>query len=103
MPGLFYATNTYALNSAPEVEVVGSKKTVRYAYQKLFVDGELMAQDLQMVNGKSYWGNGHTALFEDYYVNNHFFKPQDIKNTMRTLFGIYQSAYHNNALVYIDV
>ncbi len=100
--GLFYATNTYAVNSDPEIEIIGTKAIARYAYKKLFVNGELAAEDIMATNGKDYWGNGHTALLQDYYDNGHYFSVADIKNTMYTLFSIYDSAYHYAAERKID-
>ncbi len=97
--GLFYATNTYAIDSDPEIEIVGTNAIARYAYKKLTLNGTLVAEDALTTNGKTYWGNGHTELFKDYYENEHFFTPYDVKNTMHTVFAIYESAYHESMQV----
>ncbi len=100
--GLFYATNTYAVNSDPEIEIVGTKAVAKYAYKKLTLNGKFITEDVMATNGKAYWGNGHTELFRDYYENHHFFSAHDMKNTMRTVFGMYESAYKNSAAVRIE-
>ncbi len=101
MTGLFYASNAYAVDSDPEIEIVGTKGTARYAYKKLLLNGECIAEDRIAQNGKSYWGNGHTALLQDYYDQGHYFSMIDLKNTMNTLFGICESAAHGNRIVEI--
>ncbi len=92
MTGLFYASNAYAVDSDPEIEIVGTKGIARYAYKKLLLNGECIAEDMMTQNGKPYWGNGHMALMQDYYDQGHYFSAADIKNTMDTLFGVYKSA-----------
>lgn len=97
--GLFYAANTYAVDSDPEIEIAGTKGIARYAYKKLLLNGELIAEDALATNGKAYWGNGHTALLKNYYDKGQYFSATDIKNTMYTLYGIYDSAKHDNRIV----
>lgn len=90
--GIFYATNAYGTDSPPEIEVVGSKATARYAYNRLSINGEVVMQDAPPNSGKGYWGRGHETLINDYYTKNKFFSPEDVANSMYTLFGIYDSA-----------
>ncbi len=97
--GLFYATNAYGVNTPAEIEVVGSKATARYAYQKLFIDGQPVCDDAVSISGQAYWGAGHYTALKDYYEHGHFFSPRDIENSMRTLFAIYESAAHGSAVI----
>ena len=93
--GIFFATNAYGANSAPEFEIVFEKGTVRYAEGKLFVDGAVIKEDVLSSGGKAYWGTGHERLIADYYDKNRYFSLESIKNTMETLFAMYESAREN--------
>lgn len=90
--GLFFATNAYPVNTAPEIEIVYEKGTARYSYGKLAVDGVIAAEDTKPEIGKDYWGTGHSGLLKNYYDKDVFFSPHNAKNTMYTLFAMYESA-----------
>lgn len=90
--GVFFATNAYGINSAPEFELVFEKGVVRYAEGKLFVDGAIIREDVPSYGGKAYWGTGHERLIADFYDKNEYFSIYDVKNTMDTLFAMYESA-----------
>ena len=90
--GIFFATNAYAWNSAPFFEVVFEKGIVRYMDRQLWMNGQLLAEDAAPVIGKSYWGGGHAGLIKRYYDEQKYFNVQDAKNTMETVFAMYESA-----------
>ncbi len=89
--GLFYATNAYCVNAPVELVVTGSKATARCLGQRLYVDGQLVADDSTVAPGQDYWGGGHYFLLKDYYAQGRFFSPAHIAPTMDALFGIYRS------------
>lgn len=93
--GVFFATNAYGENSAPEFEIVFEKGRVRYIDTKLYFNGEIIEKDVKPTEGKAYWGIGHEKLIRLYYDNNKFFSPFDAKNTMQTMFAMYRSAKAN--------
>lgn len=93
--GMFFATNAYGTSSAPQIEIVCENGTLVYRDYKLFLDGNLIEQDSTVCHGKTYWGGGHTTLFKNYYDEGRFFSPHDIKNTMHTMFSMYESAKCN--------
>jgi len=90
--GIFFATNAYGKNSAPEFEVVFEKGKLRYMDNKLFLNRDIIEEDHKATEGKAYWGRSHKTLLKNYYENNIFFSPYDVKNTMKTMFAIYKSA-----------
>ena len=90
--GIFFATNGYTENSTPFFEVSFENGVARYTDKQLWVNGELLAEDTAPVSGKAYWGNGHPGLFKRYYDENLYFTVADAKNTMDTLFAIYEKA-----------
>ncbi|MFA7637244.1 MAG: Gfo/Idh/MocA family oxidoreductase [Monoglobales bacterium] len=92
LSGIFFATNAYSDSSAPQLEFVFEKGFVRYIDSKLYLDGELIMEDEKSEYGKSYWGKSHEKLFKNYYERGEFFSPHSIKNTMLTMFAMYESA-----------
>ena len=99
--GMFFATNAYFGSEAPEIEVVFENGRAKYTENKLFLNGECIAEDKRILNGKECWGSGHIALMQNYYDKGRFFRPVDIKNTMYTMFAIYESAKCNGIKVNI--
>ena len=90
--GIFFATNAYGINSAPLFEIVFESGTVRYMDKKLFLDGQVLAEDAAPVIGKAYWGSGHARLLKRYYDEHKYFSVFDAENTMKTMFAMYESA-----------
>lgn len=90
--GVFFATNGYSDNSCPYFEIAFEKGIARYIDKQLWVNDELVEQDSKSFAGKNYWGNGHEALLKRYYDEQKYFSVSDAKNTMETLFSIYESA-----------
>ncbi len=95
--GIFFATNAYGTSSNPVFEVVFENGKARYTDGKLFVGEELEAEDSKAEIGKVDWGAGHAALIKRYYDCGEYFSPHDVKNTMYTMFAIYESAKSANA------
>lgn len=93
--GIFFATNAYGDDSPPIFEVICEKGVLRYIDGKLYSDDELLCEDIKPEIGKKYWGSSHEKVFIDFYDKGKYFTPKDIKNTMNTMFAIYESAMHN--------
>lgn len=95
IPGVFFATNAYGKNASPFFEVELEEGTLRYIDKKLYLNGEVILEDSiskNAVNGKDYWGNSHEKIFKRFYEEGKWFSPQDVKNTMETMFEMYESA-----------
>ncbi len=90
--GTFFATNAYAENSPYFVEVVGEKGKARYQDSKLWINDELVLQEGTTAIGKSYWGTGHEMLIHRFYDEGERISIDDVSNTMKTLFALYESA-----------
>lgn len=90
--GVFFATNSYGEDSNPEFEVVLEKGTLLYCGGKLYKNGVIIEEDEKPSIGKNCWGQGHEALFRKYYDAGEYFTPEDAKNTMNTVFALYESA-----------
>lgn len=93
--GVFYATNASACNDSPFIEFKYENAVIRYSDGNLYKNGEFLCSDDKSYRGKSYWGMGHEHLFYDYYVKGKTITLKDVKNTMNTVFAIYESAYAN--------
>lgn len=93
--GVFFVTNAHVVSSPPEFEIVFENATVRYSDNCLFVDGLVIERDHVATGEKAYWGLSHATLVSNYYDNGISFCPKDIKNTMETMFSIYESANLN--------
>lgn len=90
--GVFYATNAYKTHSPILFEVNFEKNNFAYFNGSLFLNGELICSDSKEYSGKSYWGNGHTKTLGDLYSGNKILTLHDVKDTMYTMFAIYESA-----------
>ena len=89
---IFFATNAYGADSAPIFEVIFEKGTARYDDGKLFVNGQVVAEDSKPKMGKMYWGRGHEMLFESFYDKGEIVSLESVKTTMKTMFAMYKSA-----------
>lgn len=70
--GLFYAANTYSVNSPYRLELEFENVRYRYADNVLYQIKEdnieiICKDDTIMQNGKIYWGNGHDVLINRFY------------------------------------
>lgn len=90
--GIFYATNAYGKNSKPQIELEFEHASFQYIGGELYRDKQLVCCDDHKFTGKEYWGSGHGRVFYDLYQNQKAFKVEDIKNSMQTMFAIYESA-----------
>lgn len=68
---LFYASNCYVKNAPVEMELIGTKGSVKLVGNKVFTElGEMVeSHDYSSgaVHGKDYWGSGHGFLIQDFY------------------------------------
>ncbi len=93
--GLFYASNAYGVNSGVMVELVFEKETLLYLNGRLIRNDEIIAKDEVPQKGKNYWGTAHSCVLEEFYQGKNNFNLNNIKNTMRSVFAIYESAKQN--------
>ena len=100
--GVFFATNAYGEDSNPEFEVLLEKGTLLYCGGKLYKNGAVIEEDSKPELGKSCWGQGHEALFRKYYDGGEYFSLQDVKNTMHTVFAIYESAKNGSVVKNVE-
>lgn len=97
--GVIYATNAYVSNPSMQIEIEFEKADFIYINHTLFFNGQLVCKDSDKFSGKKYWGNGHENVLYDLYVNQSKFNLNDIKDTMFTLFAIYESANKRKEIV----
>ena len=99
--GIFFAPNAYGDNPAPTFEIVFEKGIARYEQGKLFVNGEVVAEDSKPKTGKMYWGRGHEMLIRKFYDFGEYFTLDDVAMTMNTVFAMYKSAENGGVEVNI--
>ncbi len=67
----FFATNGYCDNTPFDVEIVLEKATLRFMDGKLFLrqngETEEIVSNQSPAVGKTYWGNGHWKLIQNFY------------------------------------
>lgn len=97
--GIFYATNAYIENDSVQLELVFDKAKFLYRDNKLFLNEELICSDDSEFTGKKYWGNGHVKTLNEYYSNKSALSLSSVKNTMETIFAIYESAEKGNETI----
>lgn len=98
---VMFATNAYGQSKLPEFEAVFEKGIIKYENAALYVDGRPVETDKMVSGEKAYWGIGHKELFKSYYEKGEYFSPLDIKDTMHTLFAMYESAKNGGCEVLI--
>lgn len=96
--GIFYATNAYGKNSKPQIELEFENASFQYIDRELYRDKQFICRDDHKFSGKEYWGSGHGRLLYDLYANQKAFTVEDVKNTMQTMFAIYESAEHGSMI-----
>lgn len=99
--GVFFATNAYEADSRYDIEVVFENGSAHYVDDKLFVNDELICHDTTVTGEKSYWGASHEELIRNFYKNEIYYNINDAKNTMFSLFAMYNSARNNGEEVVI--
>ena len=92
---LFFATNAYGASTYPEFEIDFEKGVLVLRDDKLYLNGELIAQNSKEFLGKDYWGIGHVGLLKNFYEENKYYSPFDVKDTMYGVFAMYESAKSN--------
>lgn len=90
--GIFYATNAYGENSKPQIELEFEHTSFKYINGELYRDNVFVCRDDLTYSGKEYWGSGHGRLLYDLYAKQKAFTLEDVKNTMLTMFAMYESA-----------
>ena len=90
--GVFFATNAYGANNSPEIEIRFENGVTRYMDDKLYVNGELVNQNVTAAGAKAYWGTTHGNLVVNFYDHDTYFTLEDAQNTMYTMFTMYDSA-----------
>ncbi len=92
---LFFASNAYGTSTKPEFEINFENDTLLLKGDKLYLNEELIAENSKEFLGKDYWGIGHIGLLKNFYDENKYFSPKDVKNTMYGVFAMYESAKSN--------
>ncbi len=93
--GLFYASNANGYHAPPMIEISFKNALFLISDGKLFKNGELLIKDSDAYTGKICWGHGHFTELYNIYAENKPLKIEDIKNTMHTVYSIYESAKQN--------
>ena len=93
--GIFYATNANAFDSPSMLEITFENATFRYMDEKLYKNGELIASDDGNCPGKACWGSGHEREFKNIYKEGKGLKYNDVENTLKTVFALYESAKYD--------
>ena len=99
---IFFATNAFAMNSAPDIQIVCESGVLHYTDNKLFIDDVLVCHDVTIEGEKAYWGAGHMQLLLDYYKESKYFSIFDSENTMKTVYVMYKSAKENGIEVVVQ-
>ena len=81
-----------------QLEFEFENRSFKYIDGLLISNGKVICKDFTEYNGKSYWGNGHTKTLCDFYENKKSLTLTDIKNTMETMFAIYDSAEYKKEI-----
>lgn len=100
--GIFFVTNAYGTNNAPDVELLFENGVARYRDEKLYINDELVAHNNTTTGAKAYWGTTHENLVCNYYDHNTYFRLKDAQNTMYTMFAMYESARNNGKEICIS-
>ncbi len=93
--GLFYASNANGYHAPPMIEISFKNALFLISDGKLYRNGELLTKDSDEYAGKICWGDGHSVALHNIYAKNESLKIKDIKNTMHTVYAIYESAKQN--------
>ncbi len=89
--GVFFATNSYGVNSEIEFELVFEKGKLTYEGGVLKLNDEIIEHDEKAEGEKGYWGKSHNFLIERFYDDNSFFSVDSVVNTMDIMFSIYEN------------
>lgn len=92
---IFFATNAYGKSGAIDFEFIFENGIAKYTDSKLYINGECVCEDTVATGEKAYWGTTHGELICNFYDRGVYFKLEDVKNTMYTIFAMYESAKQN--------
>lgn len=107
--GNFYATTAFCTDSAPLIEIVCEKMTLRIEDPDLtliYPDKTRVQPQLEVAAknlGKAYWGSGHNRAIQEFYegIQNGNAGILDLKNTdasNRLMLAVYESAKKGKAI-----
>ncbi len=109
VPGVFFATTAYGVNSPVLIEISGEKMTARMEETEVTIrrpgkPAEHLDFNRASVLGKGYWGAGHDACIRDFYGAVEEGRPfkndvASIKNTLDLMLSVYESAAADGAPV----
>lgn len=100
--GIFFATNAYEADSKYDIEVVFENGTAHYVDDRLLLNGIEICHDITVTGEKSYWGAGHEELIRNFYRYDTYFNIDDAKNTMHSLFAMYESAKNDGKEIVVS-
>jgi len=97
--GLFYATTAYCTDAPIFLEIVCEKMALTFFNDTLLINGKECTyahSNTSLASSKSYWGNGHLDLLQDYYKKLDTQEPVAINvpeagKALRALLAIYKS------------
>ncbi len=99
--GIFFVTNCYSTNSPVEVEIHGEEGLLAIRDNDLVLkkkgQSENIQDDEENKTYKSYWGQGHKNLIDDFYDNilkdnKDYITVRDGIKSMEIIHGIYESS-----------
>lgn len=98
---IFYATNCNVVNSHVEIEIYLEKGSLLIRNEALYKctgsDMQEICRNEDVINGKSYWGNGHVRMIGNFYsaIDGNDSYYCDIRDAVRVLdiiSGIYKNS-----------
>ena len=99
--GVFYATNCFATNSPVEIEVVCEKGSLLIRddtlYKRVGRESSVVAENSEIVKGKSYWGAGHLKMINSFYSvlqggNDYYCDISEALPSMQVIEEIYKNS-----------
>lgn len=107
--GIFYATNCYTTNSSVEIEVHCEKGILKLCNGELVIehDGEqnrVIDENCTHAKYKSYWGNSHAVLIEEFYRGilekdpGAFISVEEGMESLKIIDAIYKSSSTGNKI-----
>ena len=82
-----------------QLEFEFENKSFLYIKGNLISDGEVICTDSVGCIGKPYWGSGHARTLQRFYTNKSLLCLDDVKDTMYTMFAIYESAEKGKEII----
>lgn len=99
---LFYASNGFSTDIHPQIDIIFKNKSFHYMNNSLYCENKLVSTNCTEFLGKSCYGVGHKNVFESVYCGiGKCLSVDDVKNTMYTMYAIYESAKQNGRMITI--